>query len=181
MAYTYYPEKYQTPGASEPRAYGVSYARPYSVQGITTYGQPEYQEAMADYKTQYGTYSDIMKELKPKIKNILDYYKAGGGYGAGQRTEAKEAVQGGMATDIGQQVASGMSSQFGARGTATRAGSELSKLYKNIEDTRASLEMQATQPYMQVLQAVKDIISARPSYGEYVKPVVTTQSGYSWV
>jgi hypothetical protein len=155
---------------------GVRYYRPY--QTTEEYGRPEYGTAMADWRRGYGDYASMMGEVSPQLQQMMGYYAPGGGYGAGQRQEAEEAVRGGVSRDLGSMVASGMSSQFGARGTQTRAGSELSKLYKNIEDTRSQLWQQAVQPYAQMMQSMAQMQQARPTYSQYVRPVTTT--GYRW-
>ncbi len=154
--------------------------KPYSKQAITTFGEKEYQQALADWRESYGDYSSMTKEITPQVQEMMGYYRPGGGYGGGRRIEAEEAVRGGVATDIGSMVSAGMSSQFGARGVGTRAGAELSKLYKNIEDTRAQLQMKAFEPYAQIMAAIANMMQARPSYGQEVKPVVTTQTGAAW-
>lgn len=159
---------------------GAGYLRPYSQQAITVFGQPEYKAALEDWRKQYGSYESLMKDLPAQLKETMAYYKPGGGYGQGLRQEAEETVRGGVAGDIGQMIASGMSSAVGARGVQTRAASELSKLYKNIEDTRNQLLMQSFGPYAQAMQTLASMQQARPSYGQYVQPVTTSKSGYGW-
>ena len=154
----------------------VRYYRPYET--TTEYGKPEYGQAVSDWQKMYGSYAGMMGGITPQMQEMMGYYRPGGGYGAGRREEAAETVRGGVSRDIGQMVATGMSSQFGARGTQMRAGAELSKLYKNIEDTRAQLQMQAFQPYAQMMQAMAQVQQTRPTYGQYVSPVTTT--GYKW-
>ena len=145
----------------------------------TSYGKPQYEEAVGDWRKMMGNYAQMMGGVTPKLGKMMDYYKPGGGYGAGRREEAKETVQSGMARDLGSMVSTGMSSQFGARGTGTRASSELSKLYKNIEDTRSQLWQQSVQPYAQIMQQMAQMQAVRPTYGQYfktgaaLKPTVT--------
>lgn len=147
---------------------------PQPYETITEYGRPEYQQAMADWQRGYGDYASMMGEVAPQLRQMGEYYQPGGGYGAGRREEAAETVRGGVSRDLASMVATGMSSQFGARGVQTRAGSELSKRYKNIEDTRAQLQMQAVQPYAQMMQAMTQMQQTRPTYGQYVRPTRTT-------
>lgn len=142
---------------------------------ITEYGKPEYQEALSDWRKDYGSYASMMKTVTPALQQMMGYYSPGGGYGGGLRQEAEETVRGGVSQDLGSMVASGMSSQFGARGVQTRAGSELSKLYKNIEDTRNQLWQQAVQPYAQMIQSIAQMQQTRPTYSQYVRPVTTTK------
>lgn len=132
-----------------------------------TYGRPQYQQALQDWQKMYGTYSQMMGGVTPALQQMLGYYQPGGGYGQGLRTEAEETVRGGMAQDLGSMVSTGMSSQFGARGVGTRAGSELSKLYKNIEDTRSQLWQQSIQPYAQIMAQMANMMQARPTYGQF--------------
>jgi len=141
----------------------------YSPGGQTMYGHPQYQEAMEDWKRTYGDYSTMMSQVTPGLQNMMSYYQPGGGYGEGLRQEARETVQGGLAKDLGSMVATGMSSQFGARGANTRAASELSKLYKNIEDTRSQLWQQSTTPYAQIMSQMANVMQSRPTYGQYAR------------
>lgn len=155
----------------------TSYSTSWNPIGQTTqlYGVPEYQSALIDWQKIYGEYLSRMNDIKQP--------ESYGGYGAGQRQEAAENVQGGVAQDLGSMVASGMSSQFGARGVGTRAGSELSKLTKNVEDTRMQLAAQSQQAYNQVyaqmMAAMANMQQSRPTYGQYVQPVTTTKYGSS--
>lgn len=158
------------------RPLGVAYLRPYET--VTEYGRPEYGRALTDWQRMYGSYAGMMGGVTPAMQEMMGYYRPGGGYGAGRREEAAETVRGGVSREMGGMVAAGMSSQFGARGTQARAGAELSRLYKNIEDTRAQLQMQAIQPYAQMMQAMTQVQQARPTYGQYVQPVTTT--GQRW-
>lgn len=155
------------------RPLGVAYLRP--AERVTEYGRPEYGAALTDWEKTYTDYARMMGEVQPQLGRMMGYYAPGGGYGAGLRQEAAETVRGGVAQELGGMVATGMSSQFGARGTQTRAASELSKLYKNIEDTRAQLWQQSVQPYAQMMAAMANIQQARPTYGQYVRPVTTTE------
>jgi hypothetical protein len=147
----------------------------YKLAGEKTqvYGDPQYNQALADYKKNYGTYSQLMSQAAPQLQAMTDYYKPGGGYGEGQRQEAKETVQGGVNKDLSQMVASGMSSQAGSKGLETLAGTELGKMYKNIEDTRNQLWQQSITPYAQMMTSLAQMQQARPNYSQYVRPVTT--------
>lgn len=156
------------------------------------YGQEDYLRAEKKYDIYASKYSDLITETLPDVregitaaKGLQDYYQPGGGYGGGLRQEAKETVQGGLAKSLGYSVASGMSSQFGARGVSVLAGAELSKLYKNIEDTRAQLLTQAFAPYAQMIQTLgqlagtgAQLASAAPKRGQYVTSGRAYISGY---
>jgi hypothetical protein len=146
-------------------AFGTS-QRP-TITYTPTYGYPQYQGALEDWQKAYGTYSKLLGGVTPQLSQMMKYYQPGGGYGQGMRQEAKETVQVGTAQDLASMVASGMASQFGTRGVQTRAGAELSKLYKNIEDTRAQLQMQAVTPYAQIMSQMANMMGARPTYGQY--------------
>jgi hypothetical protein len=154
----------------------ISYYRPYET--VTEYGRPEFEQALQDWRTRYGDYSSMLGGVTPQLQQMMGYYAPGGGYGAGLREEATETVRGGVSRDLSSMVAGGMSSQFGARGTQTRASSELSKMYKNIEDTRNQLWMQAVQPYAQMMQTMAAFEQSRPTYAQYVRPVTTSQYGW---
>ena len=158
---------------------GFTYDTKSQPVGETTkiYGQSEYNQALQDYQKMYGTYSSMFNEMSPELKRMLQYYRPGGGYGQGLRTEAEKTVQSGVAKDMGNLVASGMSSNAGARGLNTRAGNELSIMYKGIEDTRNQLWQQSLQPYNQMMQTMGQIEQSRPNYSSYIRPVTTTQYG----
>jgi hypothetical protein len=142
------------------------------------YGKPEYQQALKDYGKAYGTYSQLTSEALPKLKEMTDYYKPGGGYGEGLREEAQGTVQEGVNKDLSQMVATGMSSMAGTKGLQTGAQTELSKMYKNIEDTRNQLWQQSITPYAQMMTSLSQMTAARPSYGEYVKLGQPSITGY---
>ena len=154
------------------------------------YGEKEYERAYQDWQEGTSRYSDLIRQTMPQVsqaateaRGLTDYYKPGGGYGGGLRQEAKEEVGKGVARTSGQMVASGMSSMFGSRGINVLAGAELSKLYKNIEDTRAQLLTQAFTPYAQMIQTLGNLAgssaqlaSSQPKRGSYVtqgKPYIT--------
>ncbi len=126
-------------------------------------------------------FAQMMAQLMPQLKQMGSYYAPSGGYGAGMRKEAEETVRGGMARDIGQMVSTGMSSQFGARGTQMRAGSELSKLYKNIEDTRSQLWQQSVQPYAQIMAQMANMFRAKTTGGSSRSPIVQPQYSYAGI
>jgi len=129
---------------------------------------PYYGGALVDYsKMVYQPYKKMMQQITPSLGRMMGYYAPGGGYGAGLREEAAEQVRGGLGRDVGTMIASGMSGQFGARGAATRAGGELSRLYKNIEDTRAALWQQSIQPYAQIMSQMANIFAAKPTLRQY--------------
>ena len=146
------------------------------------YGEKEYERAYQDWQAGTSKYSDLMQQTMPQVseaateaRGLTDYYKPGGGYGGGLRQEAKEEVGKGVARTSGQMVASGMSSMFGSRGINVLAGAELSKLYKNIEDTRAQLLTQAFTPYAQMIQTLgqlagqsAQLAASQPTRGSYV-------------
>lgn len=173
------------------------------------YGEKDYQQALKKYEQLTGSYSDLLKTSSQNVesamtdvrsglseaKSLRDYYQPGGGYGEGQRMEAKETVGQGVAQTMGQMVGSGMSSLFATRGINVLANTELSKLYKNIEDTRNQLLIQAFTPYAQMIQTlgelagvsgnlagtVAQIASAAPTRNQYItqgQPEITGMKGY---
>jgi hypothetical protein len=155
--------------------------RPYTYK-TPQHGEKEYKGAIKRYDEYAGKYSDMIsgavdttKEAVGEAKGLTDYYKPGGGYGKGQKTQATENVRAGEAKALGGSVASGMSSQFSARGINVLAGAELSKLYSNIEDTRNALLMQAFTPYAQMIQTLgslassgASVLNAAPTRSKYV-------------
>lgn len=154
-------------------------------------GEKYFKEDRKFYEKEYGKYSDIIgtaltdvREGIGEAKGLRDYYRPGGGYGGGLREEAREEVGKGVARSSVQSVQSGMSSMFGSRGINVLAGAELSKLYKNIEDTRNQLLIQAFQPYAQMIQTLgqlatsgSQLLASRPTFASSVKlgqPYVTS-------
>jgi len=132
------------------------------------YGENEYRQALSNWQNQYGTYSDIVNKAKSAIGSSVSYFSPGGGYGAGQRKESEELIQSGVNKDLSQMVATGMSSQAGAKGLQTLANTQLGKMYSNIEDRRAELLMQAITPYAQIAQSIASMASTMPAYKQYV-------------
>lgn len=131
-------------------------------------GEDEYKSALNDWSKSYGTYSSLLSEAHPAIKSAINYYSPGGGYGEGQRAEAKELIQSGVNKDLSTMVSTGMSSQAGAKGLQTLANTQLGKLYKNIEDTRAQNLAQSITPYAQLMESISGIMNTRPTYKQYV-------------
>ncbi len=168
---------------------------PTSVYTTPQYGEKEYEEMFDLWRGMSSKYSDLISETIPDVreaatsaKGLRDYYQPGGGYGEGLREEAKEEVGKGVARTSGQMVASGMSSLFGSRGVNVLAGAELSKLYKNIEDTRNQLLMQAFTPYAQMIQtlgqlagASGQIMASAPKRTQYVTPGMPQRAGVRFV
>lgn len=146
-------------------------------QGTVSYVEPDskqaYTNALGDWNKAYGTYSGLMKETSSGTKEITDYYKPGGGYGEGQKTQAKETMQKGVNQDLTQMVSTGMSSSAGAKGVQTLANSELGKMYKNIEDTRNQLWQQSMTPYAQMMTSLSQFMSTRPTYNQYATELQT--------
>lgn len=143
----------------------------YRPEQITGYGADWYKGSMMDWsKMIYKPYQAMMKQVTPALGETMKYYRPGGGYGAGQRMEAEEQVYGGLSKDLASMVATGMGSQFVSRGLRTGAGAELSKLYKNIEDTRAQLEMQSFTPYAQIMSQMANLFQTRPTSKQFVTP-----------
>ena len=124
-----------------------------------------------------------VSEAATEARGLTDYYKPGGGYGGGLKQEAREEVGKGVARTSVDMIRSGMSSMFGSRGINVLAGAELSKLYKNIEDTRAQLLTQAFTPYAQMIQTLGQLAgtagqlaTSQPTRGSYVtqgKPYIS--------
>ena len=160
------------------------------------YGESDYKSAVARYEDYASKYSDIVssaleptKEAVGEARQLTKYYQPEGGYGKGQKQQAKQTIQQGVAKAQTSQVRAGMSSQFAARGTQVLAASELSKLYANIEDTRNALLMQAFTPYAQMIQTLgnlstagANVIQAQPKRAQYVtqgKPYISGYGGMS--
>ena len=111
----------------------------------------------------------------PEAKALIDQFRPGGDFGAGLRQESREAIQQGVAQDTAQAVAAGSSSVSSARGINTLAGSEFGKSVANIEDLRATLQVQSFTPYTQLLNNLSSLISARPSRKGFVDTITTPE------
>ena len=156
------------------------------------YGEKEYERAYQDWQEGTSRYSDLIRQTMPQVsqaateaRGLTDYYRPGGGYGGGLRQEARETVGQGVAQASTQMVGSGMSSMFGSRGINVLAGAELSKLYKNIEDTRAQLLSQAFTPYAQMIQTLGNLTgssaqlaTSQPTRNSYVSQGQSYISGF---
>ena len=155
-------------------------------------GTKEYKQAQKSYDEYAGKYSDLVLDATGDVKKglkeataVRDAYKPGGSYGKGQKIQAKQNIEQGVSKNLASSVASGMSSQFSARGANVLAASELSKLYGNIEDTRNQLMLQAFQPYAQMVSTLGNlaasgagILSAQPKRSNYVS-TSPTSAGYA--
>jgi hypothetical protein len=141
---------------------------------ISDTGENEYQDAMSKWQGMYGTYSSLLNQTTPQLKKMTDYYSPGGGYGEGQKKEAEETVKKGVSQDLSQMVSTGMSSMAATKGVNTLAGSELSKMYKTIEDTRNQLWQSAITPYAQMMTSLSQMASTMPTYRQYVNPIDTS-------
>jgi hypothetical protein len=155
-------------------------------------GTREYKQAQKNYDQYSSKYSDLILSSAGDVKKglkeatqVRDAYKPGGSYGKGQKIQAKQNIEQGVSKSLASSVASGMSSQFGARGVNVLAASELSKLYGNIEDTRNQLMLQAFQPYAQMVSTLGNlaasgagILNAAPKRNDYVS-TSPTNAGYS--
>jgi hypothetical protein len=126
--------------------------------------------AMKDWQKGLQSYSSMMNQSLAPLQQQMQAYQSGGSYGQGQRQQAQENVAGGVANDMAQGVASGMTGTNIARGLQTRAGSELSKLYGNIEDTRNQLLNQATgnyaSTYANMMGNYAGLLGKRPTWGK---------------
>lgn len=134
------------------------------------YGEEAYREALRKYDAFTGRYGDLIDKSMGQIGELAEFYKPGGGYGTGQRTEARETIGKGVAKTTGQMVASGMSSLVGTRGINVLAASELTKRFQGIEESRAGLQMQAFGPYTQMLSQLQQLASQAPKRGQYITP-----------
>lgn len=132
-----------------------------------TYGRPEYQEALADWRKSFGNYSQMLQQLTPQLASMMSYYQPGGGYGAGQRSEAERLVKSGLSKDMATMVGTGMSSGVASRGLQTRANAELARMFANIEDTRNQLWQQSVGPYAQIISQMANMAQSRPTFGQY--------------
>ena len=154
------------------------------------HGEEEFQSALGRFETRTARFGDLITETLPEVKtglkDVRDVRKSfarGGEFGKGRRMEAKELIQQGVARDTAAAVAAGASSISSARGLNVLAGRELAKEFGNIEDVRAQLELQAFQPYTQMLSALSNlaatgvqIAAAEPTRGQFItqgKPFIS--------
>ena len=145
------------------------------------YGQEDYEAALGRYDAFTGKYGDLVTKGLEQVGTLTDYYKPGGEYGKGLKTQAKETVQAGEARSLGAQVSAGQSSQFAARGVSVLASAELAKLYQNIEDTRNQLLQSAFAPYAQMIQTLGQLASSAPKRSQYVTPGQPSVTGYKFL
>lgn len=147
------------------------------------YGKKEFQDALSAYEKDRMAYGDLIqtgveatRTGLADARRIQDYFRPGGEFGAGLKQEGKEAIERGVAKDTALSVASGMPSALGARGINVLAGREYAKQAADVEDLRATREIQATTPYSQMIQSLNNLVSsgvqlttARPSYAREVR------------
>lgn len=151
---------------------GGGSSRPFQIGTKTTeFGRPEFNAALIDWN---AVFNEAQKGSDAAFA-LIDQFAPGGGFGAGLRQEATEQVQGGVARDTASAVASGSSSISSARGINTLAGSELSKRFANIEDTRAGLQLQSLSPFSQMLSNLTSLISVRPNAARDIERITTPE------
>ena len=121
-----------------------------------------YQDILDFYNAGYGQFQELMGEVRPSSKEAMEYFRVGGGYGQGQKIQAKNLIQQGVARDTIGGVNTGMSSMSTARGLQTRAKSALATQYGNIEDTRAQLGLQANSAYISMMNSLSSMIQGYP-------------------
>ena len=140
---------------------------------ITEFGRGDFDAALVDWNK---VYADAQEGI-PAALELIEQFAPGGTFGLGLRQEAKELVRGGVARDTAAAVAAGASSISSARGLNVLAGRELSTQFANIEDLRASLQIQAFQPYTQMLSNLANIGISRPTTGQFIDRIVTPEFG----
>ena len=124
------------------------------------YGKTNYNAALVDWNK---VYADAKQGIPAALK-LIDEFAIGGSYGQGRRTEANDLINQGVAQDSANAVAAGMSSISSSRGLNVLAGAQKATQYANIEDERARLEVQAFQPYTQMLANLAQVGTSRPQY-----------------
>ena len=129
---------------------------------------PQSDEAYAKQVASWLKYSGMFDEgynaVSPYAKAAMEYFKPGGGYGVGQKMSATKKIRQGVASDTINAVNAGMSSMSSARGLQTRAGSELATQYRNIEDQRATLGLQANSSYVNMINSLSWLATGYPKY-----------------
>jgi hypothetical protein len=152
-----------------------SSGRPIGSQGTTnemysgSISNPIYDSDIMDWRSGLNNYSGMMNQQLAKNQAMVQRYAPGSSYGQGQRQTAQEGVQAGVAVDQAALAKSGMSGMAASSGLNTQAGSELTKLYANIEDTRNQLltqtEQQASADYMNMMNMYTQFVASKPKYG----------------
>ncbi len=131
------------------------------------FGQKDFEAALARFETRAGRFGDLITETLPEVKaglseakGLRSQFRVGGTFGEGRRQTATEEIQKGLARDTAAAVAAGASSISSARGLNVLAGRERAIEFANIDDIRAQFELQAFQPYVQMLSALSNLASA---------------------
>lgn len=140
---------------------------------VTEFGKADFQSAVIDWEK---VFSAAEKGL-PQAQDLIDQFAPGGSFGAGRKREARELIGQGVARDTAAAVASGTSSMSSARGLNVLAGRELATQFGNIEDATAQLQLQAFQPYTQMIASLAGLASARPARRQFVDIVQTPLFG----
>ena len=129
---------------------------------------PQSDEAYAKQVASWLKYSGMFDEgynaVSPYAKAAMEYFKPGGGYGVGQKMSATKKIRQGVASDTINAINSGMSSTSSARGLQTRAKISQAEQYRNIEDTRATLGLQANSSYVNMINSLSWLATGYPKY-----------------
>ena len=134
-----------------------------------------YNQNLDYWKQLYDKWNTMYGEAAPALKTARDYFAVGGGYGYGQKRPATKKIQQGVAADTIAGVNTGMSSLSSARGLKTRAQDLQATQYRNIEDSRAQLGMQANSQYVNMMNSLGSILSGYPQ--NYPRPTPVQSSG----
>ena len=147
-----------------------SYGSRYNSSG--SYIDPYSKEAYLAQKANFGKYAGMFEtgygKVSPYAEAAMKYFAPGGGYGQGQKIQATKAIQRGVARDTIAAVNAGMSSNVLARGLQTRAAGEKATQFRNIEDSRAQLGMQANDKYTNMLNSLSWLATGAPKYNPTV-------------
>ena len=140
---------------------------------IDPYSTTAYQNQVGNFNKYAGQFDTGYKTVSPYAEAAMKYFAPGGGYGQGQKIQATKKIQQGVARDTIAAVNAGMSSMSSARGLKTRAGSELATQYRNIEDQRATLGLQANSSYVNMINSLSWLATGYPKYN----PTVLQEGG----
>jgi len=135
---------------------------------IDPYSTTAYQNQVGNFNKYAGQFDTGYKTVSPYAEAAMKYFAPGGGYGQGQKIQATKKIQQGVAGDTIAAVNAGMSSMSSARGLKTRAGSELATQYRNIEDQRATLGLQANSSYVNMINSLSWLATGYPKYNPTV-------------
>lgn len=145
----------------------------FSYKPGTGAGSAAHTDALSRWLAQQQQATKKFELAEQPLREAVQMFEPGGGYGAGQRALLQDQAKQAMAEALTSQVASGMSSGSLATSTALRTKSDLAKNLAGVEDVRTQFLNQALQALSGLrgtqAQTISNLVD--PTYAPYMSYV----------